>query len=154
MLEAYAVSDPGKVRAENQDAWRIVPELGLYLLADGMGGARGGERASCLAVDSVTENLRNSTTRDAAALLHAIEEANERVLSEASRDPKLDKIARRNFSTTVELREGQTLSVAGLIQNNMSTSSNRVPFWGDLPIIGPAGASITSPPRSRGSSSW
>jgi protein phosphatase len=90
MLEAYAVSDPGKVRAENQDAWRIVPELGLYLLADGMGGARGGERASSLAVDCVTENLRKSSTRDAAALLHAVEEANERVLSEASRDPKLD----------------------------------------------------------------
>jgi protein phosphatase len=90
MLEAYAVSDPGKVRAENQDAWRIVPELGLYLLADGMGGARGGERASSLAVDSVTDNLRKAGTRDAAALLHAVEEANERVLNEASRDPNLD----------------------------------------------------------------
>jgi protein phosphatase len=90
MLEAYAVSDPGKVRAENQDAWRIVPELGLYLLADGMGGARGGERASSLAVDSVTGNLRKAGTRDAAALLHAVEEANDRVLNEASRDPNLD----------------------------------------------------------------
>ncbi len=50
------------------------------------------------------------------------------------------QITQRNFSTTVELREGQTLSVAGLIQNNMSTSSNRVPFWGDLPIIGRTGA--------------
>ena len=49
------------------------------------------------------------------------------------------QITQRNFSTTVELREGQTLSVAGLIQNNMSTSSNRVPFWGDLPIIGRTG---------------
>ena len=38
----------------------------------------------------------------------------------------------RNFQTTVELREGQTLAVAGLIQNRLSANSNRVPFFGDL----------------------
>jgi pilus assembly protein CpaC len=42
----------------------------------------------------------------------------------------------RNFDTTVELREGQTLAVAGLIQNNFGGSSDRVPFWGDLPWVG------------------
>jgi pilus assembly protein CpaC len=42
----------------------------------------------------------------------------------------------RNFSTIVELREGQTLAVAGLIQNNFGSNSNRVPFVGDLPLIG------------------
>jgi pilus assembly protein CpaC len=42
----------------------------------------------------------------------------------------------RNIQTVVELREGQTLAVAGLIQNNFSTSSTRVPWFGDLPIIG------------------
>ncbi len=49
------------------------------------------------------------------------------------------QITQRQFNTTVELREGQTLSVAGLIQNNMTTQSNRVPLWGDLPIIGRTG---------------
>lgn len=90
MLEAYGVSDPGKVRADNQDAFRIIPELGLYLLADGMGGARGGERASQLTVECVATNLRESSTRDAAALLHAVEEANDRVLNEASQNPNLE----------------------------------------------------------------
>jgi pilus assembly protein CpaC len=42
----------------------------------------------------------------------------------------------RNFQTTVELREGQTLAVAGLIQNNLGVNSTRVPFFGDLPWIG------------------
>jgi pilus assembly protein CpaC len=42
----------------------------------------------------------------------------------------------RNFQTTVELREGQTLAVAGLIQNNLGANANRVPFFGDLPILG------------------
>lgn len=42
----------------------------------------------------------------------------------------------RTFSTTVELRQGQTLAVAGLIQNNFGATSQRVPFFGDIPLIG------------------
>jgi pilus assembly protein CpaC len=42
----------------------------------------------------------------------------------------------RTFSTTVELREGQTLAVAGLIQNNIGAVASRVPFFGDLPFLG------------------
>ncbi len=45
-------------------------------------------------------------------------------------------LSTRNFTTTVELREGQTLAVAGLIQNNFGSDTDRVPFWGDLPLIG------------------
>ena len=90
MLEAFALTDPGKVRSSNQDSFRIVPELGLYLLADGMGGAKGGERASRMAVDAVAEILARSPHRDAAALLAAVEEANSLVLAEANRDPRLE----------------------------------------------------------------
>ncbi len=42
----------------------------------------------------------------------------------------------RNFQTVVELREGQTLAVAGLIQNNLAAQADRVPWLGDLPFIG------------------
>jgi pilus assembly protein CpaC len=45
----------------------------------------------------------------------------------------------RNFSTTVELRDGQTLAVAGLLQTRLNGRSDRVPFWGDLPFIGHTG---------------
>ena len=90
MLESCALTDPGKVRSSNQDSFRIVPEIGLYLLADGMGGARGGERASQMAVEAVAENLGKSPHRDAAALLDAVEDANQRVLDEANRDSKLE----------------------------------------------------------------
>ena len=90
MLEVFAVTDPGKVRANNQDAYRLIPDLGLYLLADGMGGARGGERAAQIAVDTVIEVIQKSDYRDAATLLGAVEEANAQVLSAANRDPMLD----------------------------------------------------------------
>ena len=90
MLEACAVTDPGLVRTTNQDFFRIIPELGLYLLADGMGGARGGARASQVAVETVAEILGKSPHRDAAALLGAVEEANQRVLHESTSDPRFE----------------------------------------------------------------
>ncbi|MDX1928893.1 MAG: pilus assembly protein N-terminal domain-containing protein [Pirellulaceae bacterium] len=45
----------------------------------------------------------------------------------------------RTVSTNVELRSGQTLAVAGILQTNFGSSSDRVPFWGDLPVIGALG---------------
>jgi pilus assembly protein CpaC len=42
----------------------------------------------------------------------------------------------RNFNTTVELREGETLAVAGLIQTNLGADSTRVPFLGEIPFLG------------------
>ena len=90
MLEVCALTDPGRVRQSNQDSFRIVRELGLYMLADGMGGARGGERASRMAVEAVEKSIARSPHRDAAALLGAVEEANDLVLAEANRDPNLE----------------------------------------------------------------
>jgi len=90
MLEACALSDKGCVRANNEDYSRIEPEMGLYVLADGMGGAKAGERASRLAVDTVSESIRSATARDSRALLIAVEEANRRVLETAAGDPSLE----------------------------------------------------------------
>jgi len=42
----------------------------------------------------------------------------------------------RNFSSTVELREGQTLAVAGILRNDFKAKTSRVPFAGDIPVIG------------------
>ena len=43
----------------------------------------------------------------------------------------------RNASTTVELRQGQTLAIAGLLQVSINAETSRIPGLGDLPIIGP-----------------
>lgn len=42
----------------------------------------------------------------------------------------------RDFSNTVELREGQTLAVAGLMQTNLGGTSARIPLAGDIPGFG------------------
>ncbi len=90
MLEAFALSDKGCVRTNNEDYCLIEPELGLYVLADGMGGAKAGERASRMAVETVAEKVLISPHRDTQVLLSAVEEANRRVLEAAQSDSSLE----------------------------------------------------------------
>jgi len=77
MLEAFAMSDMGCVRTNNEDYCLIEPELGLYVLADGMGGAKAGETASRMAVEAVSEAMLFVTHRDSQVLLRAVEEKRE-----------------------------------------------------------------------------
>jgi pilus assembly protein CpaC len=50
----------------------------------------------------------------------------------------------RKAQTTVEMREGQTLAMAGLLQLTLNGNTNRVPGLGDLPILGPFFSNTTS----------
>jgi serine/threonine protein phosphatase PrpC len=90
MLEYASHTDVGRVRASNEDYCKVLPDIGLYLLADGMGGAKAGERASRIAVETVAEMVEKSPHRDASVLLKAVEEANRRVREEAGRDSRLE----------------------------------------------------------------
>lgn len=45
-------------------------------------------------------------------------------------------VAARRASTTVELRDGQSFAIAGILQDDFSDNINQVPFLGDLPILG------------------
>ena len=42
----------------------------------------------------------------------------------------------RTFTSTVELRDTESLALAGLIRNSLTTTSARVPFLGDIPVLG------------------
>lgn len=42
----------------------------------------------------------------------------------------------RNLDATVELRDGQSFSVAGLLQNTARLNQNQLPWIGDIPILG------------------
>ncbi len=111
MLEAFALSDVGRVRSNNEDCALILPEIGLYLLADGMGGARAGEMASRLAVDTVAEVVRQSWQRDPQVLLSAVEEANRRVLEASNNDPQLEGMG---TTLVAVLEAGDELAIASV----------------------------------------
>ena len=51
-------------------------------------------------------------------------------------------LTQREVETTVEMGEGQTLALAGLLQDNISAANSQFPILGDLPIIGPLFRSV------------
>jgi protein phosphatase len=59
------LSDTGRVRDHNEDAIGSDPDIGLMVLADGMGGYNAGEIASGIAVETVTKMAANGASREA-----------------------------------------------------------------------------------------
>jgi len=91
MLEAFGLTDPGCVRANNEDYFINDKNGGIFILADGMGGANAGEYASHLSAEKLHEVLLESSGRDGATTLeHAFKEANWAVRQAAKTDPQLE----------------------------------------------------------------
>lgn len=62
-LEIAAITDTGKARDNNEDSIATNPELGLVVLADGMGGHRAGEVASGLAVEIISRHVEDKLSK-------------------------------------------------------------------------------------------
>ncbi|HVH50195.1 MAG TPA: Stp1/IreP family PP2C-type Ser/Thr phosphatase [Candidatus Bathyarchaeia archaeon] len=69
LISTGGASHVGMVRTNNEDCYRIVPPLNLYVLADGMGGEAHGEVASALAVETVVKHCLQGQENPAAPLL-------------------------------------------------------------------------------------
>jgi protein phosphatase len=54
-FQSAGQTDVGRMREENQDAFSLRPDKGLFVVADGMGGHRGGKVASRMAVDGIED---------------------------------------------------------------------------------------------------
>ena len=64
MLTSHGVTHPGRVRKTNEDSLFADPALGLFVVADGMGGHNAGEVASRLAVEAIKGFLARSPDGD------------------------------------------------------------------------------------------
>jgi PPM family protein phosphatase len=101
-------TDTGRKRLKNEDSVGLFEDLGLYVVADGMGGHAAGEMASRIAVEAIRDSVKENPDKsigpasgatEAAAglrLQEAISFANREVLRRAEADPKL-----RGMGTTV-----------------------------------------------------
>src|SRR4029077_20276402 len=63
-LRFVGLSDTGKVREHNEDTIAVDPDIGLLVLADGMGGYNAGEVASGLSMKTTANLVREQLERE------------------------------------------------------------------------------------------
>ena len=112
IFRAAATTDVGLRRKGNEDRYALAPELGLYVVADGMGGHTAGQVASELAAEAA---LRAIQTLDGAAatlsekLRYAVASANRSIFSTAQRQPEY---AGMGTTLVALLTEGERAALA------------------------------------------
>lgn len=95
-LTLIGVSDQGRVRERNEDAFRVIPAAGLAIVADGMGGHPAGREASALAIEVFAEHTSTFNGDWGARMAEGVEAAHRRLILEGERQP-----TRRGMGTTL-----------------------------------------------------
>ena len=123
-IEARGLTDVGQRRDHNEDALLIDADLGLFVIADGMGGHAGGATASSLAVETIRKELQAARAEEPALfgsgvegeenplpdiLGHAVERASAVIFEAAQADTEL---AGMGTTATAALVDGRAAFVA------------------------------------------
>jgi PPM family protein phosphatase len=123
-IASGGATDVGRVRTNNEDCFRIVAPLGLFVLSDGMGGAAHGEVASELAVETVVKHCQEAENNRAAPvfgearagwngrtkrLFSAVYLANKRIFESAEKHPEQKGMG---ATLTAAWIDGPRLSIA------------------------------------------
>ncbi len=91
MFDAFGLSDPGCVRSNNEDYFINDTDSGIFILADGMGGAKAGEHAASQAAERLHKFLLTGKTNDwVGTLEQGFEEANSAVREAARDNPEFE----------------------------------------------------------------
>src|SRR5262250_1423237 len=119
-IDAFGITDVGRKRKHNEDAYALDPAEGFFVVADGMGGHAAGEVAAKITVETIGEFIAATRQKEEATwpfkynhelhfnsnrLAVAIEKANERVMAAVAAQPWL-----KGMGTTV---------VAGLLNEKI-----------------------------------
>ncbi len=118
-LTFAGLSDIGRVRKRNEDSLSLQPDLGVAVVADGMGGHPGGDVASRIAADTATRRLRAllPLTADASpedrtealrsAMAQSVLGAHHAVRTEGAREPTLDGMGTTLTALAVDVDSGR-----------------------------------------------
>lgn len=139
-LEASGRTDVGRSRNRNEDALHVSDSGRLLVVADGMGGAPGGDRASRIVVDTVTELLDGGgqdrrgeaeeetwEERWGRRMAEAVAEADGAVRREARRDPSL-----QGMGTTLTALLIAASADRGVVGHVGDSRAYRLPAGGGL----------------------
>ncbi len=129
-LEARGVTDVGRKRKQNQDAFVVVPELGFFVVADGLGGHASGEVASWESVD----------------VMHAWVLKHRELLPRLAADPDDPDLLDEARSMLEAAVKAATYHVFGLAQidttrHGMGTTISAMCVAGDVALIAQVGDS-------------
>jgi serine/threonine protein phosphatase PrpC len=123
-IQIGARTDVGRMRTNNEDNFKLVPEIDLFVLSDGMGGEAHGEVASSLAVEGIAQHCleslkspgmpllgtdRPDVTPRTNRLISALKFANERIYQTAAKNEGQKGMGATAVSAWVD---GERLSVA------------------------------------------
>jgi serine/threonine protein phosphatase PrpC len=148
-IEVGSKTDVGRVRENNEDSFRVVPELNLWVLSDGMGGVAHGEVASALAIETIAAYCQQEPPKAATSslvgelsdvsatanyLAEAARAANHKIYDSASRNPEQHGMG----ATVVAAQlEGRRLSVmhVGDSRAYLMRSGTLVPLTEDHSLV-------------------
>lgn len=106
------ITDVGRVRSANEDSMIALPDMGLFGVADGMGGHKAGEIASSTALSYLGENLPGYLEKEGNhgdSLLRVLQEANLRIFRLST---EFNEYRGMGTTVTVGFVAGQELMVA------------------------------------------
>jgi len=86
-------SDLGRVRRNNEDAFYLDADRGIFLVVDGIGGQAAGEKAAAIALERVRARLERQTGTTEQRIREAIANANKEILAAARANPQWDGMA-------------------------------------------------------------
>lgn len=116
-MKSYSITDVGRVRSQNQD-YVFASDTGvgrlsnLFVVADGMGGHKAGDRASCSAVSVFLSSVKKSKDRNPVNIMRkALEKANAAVYKEANSSKELQGMGTTIVAATIDK---DTLYVANI----------------------------------------
>ncbi len=111
MVSSCGRSHVGKVRSRNEDTFADKPDLGLFTVADGMGGANAGDRASKIAVRALVGQFEKWSDRSARSLANAMILANTLIYTAAQANADFEGMATTVTALLLDPPTGYVASV-------------------------------------------